>query len=168
MAEQEFTKVGTVNTEVLDAALKAAVASITGISTLPGLVKVISSAPLTAGEVTTVTGIIAAHDGSVLSEQQQIEAARAAVALFRVYLKDQLVRGSVDTAEQMVSFARPIIDANVFLTRAMQRWLFVLKTSEAWTPTVAVLMNPTGATTDENRTRYLRAVKDICDVLFGA
>lgn len=112
----------------------------------------------TAQQTTDAQAIIAAHNPAVLSKSQEIDQARAAVALIRDYLLKQIVKTSPDTPTVIVATIKAIANGNVYLNRIMTNQVAVMNSAHGWTLT----LNPTTAQT---RNQYIETVEIIIGLL---
>ena len=117
----------------------------------------------TAQQVQQAAAIVAAHNPAVLTEAQQIEAARTAIRQGRDYLTRQLAGTATPDPITIVATIKPVIDGNTILTRIMTRQLSVMNTAYGWlVADVLTLLSPNNAI---NRNRYIAAVEQIIALL---
>lgn len=141
------------NLAELETQLLAAGIPVTNVRDVHGEINLSYTPEVTPAEIAQAAGIvatfIAAHQ-----EALEVEEARELLRVFRTYVKKQLVGAASESVEQIFNRIQPAVLGNVILTRAMTRWLTILRLSEGWTPSVAVIM---AGATDDNRARYIRA-----------
>lgn len=106
-----------------------------------------------------------AHNPAVLSKQQEIDAARAALQAGKLYLQKQLASATPHTLTQLVSNMKPAVDGNTFLLRMVENKIDVMSVAFGWT--AADVKTPDTAPNDNtlNRSRYVEAVMQIIALL---
>jgi hypothetical protein len=102
--------------------------------------------------------ILTAHNPAALSRRQTVEAARTAIAQGKAYLQRQLLAAAPDTPTQIVATIKPVVDANVHLTRLLTNQIALMNGAFGWT----LDLNPATA---QNRQRYLQAVEMVIALL---
>lgn len=107
--------------------------------------------------------IVAAHNASVSTEQQQVDSARTAIQGGKRYLAKQLIKANPDTPTQIVNTLKPVIDGNVFLLNMMTNQLTSMNIAYAWLVLdINLLLSPETAA---NRQRYILAAQAVIGML---
>lgn len=115
---------------------------------------------VTPEQTQAAQAIVAAHNPAVLSKQQEIDQARAAIAQGKAYLQKQLVSVSPHTLTQLVSNMKPVVDGNTYLLRMVENKIDVMSVAFGWT--AADIKAPDTAI---ERARYVEAVMQIIALL---
>lgn len=107
--------------------------------------------------------IVAAHNPTGLTEQQKVDAARAAIQDGKRYLAKQLIKSSPDSPAQIVSVLKPAVDGNEYLLNMMTNQLTSMNIAYAWLVLdINQLLSPATAA---NRQRYILAAQAIIGML---
>lgn len=112
----------------------------------------------TPAQQTQAEAIRDAHNPATLSKQQEIDAARAALAEIRKYLLKQLISATPETPTQQVAAMKLIANGNTYLAQIMSNQLTAMNTAFGWSLT----NNPT---TNQTRIQYIITIELLTGVL---
>lgn len=130
-----------------------------------GEIIVVSGHELVGQELIDVTAVVENHNPALLTQQQEIDQARAALQAGKLYLQKQLASATPHTLTQLVSNMKPAVDGNTFLLRMVENKIDVMSVAFGWT--AADVKTPETAPNDNalNRSRYVEAVMQIIALL---
>lgn len=164
MLEIEVTRQTGVNTDRLDEDLKAILNSVSlRTQNNDRTVFVIVPEGTAQNIIAALQAAVVAHNQNALSQQQQIDAARIAIANGREYLKRQLASSNPDTPATIVGTLKPVVDGNPILTNMMQNQLTVMNSVYGWgVLDILTLLTPLTAIA---RNRYIVAAEAVIALL---